>query len=135
MRGFVLGKGVPLQQISIVSNGADASRFGIDTIEGHQTRATRKSAAERQRKLLYCGVLRPAHGREYLCDLAEEFLAQGMNVRIVVAGGGRLEDTLIDRVRQASCLGKTISLIGMVAQADVHSLYADADASIMTVAD
>ncbi len=126
MRDFVSGKGVPLERISVVPNGADPSRFPELAPVGREERAP---------TLLYCGALGPAHGPEYLLDLAEAFRSASLGVRIVVAGEGKLRPDLEARAKGAGLGDEHIRFVGEVPQDDVPGLYAQADASVMTMAD
>ena len=135
MRDFVSGKGAPLERISVISNGASLDRFEFDQRASNLATESSGETTDRQRILLYCGSLGPAHGPEYLVSLAEEFLRQAMNISILVVGDGKLRDTLEERARQSGSLDKTISFAGSVPQEQVPKLYASADASIMTMAD
>lgn len=127
MRDFVSGKGVPLEKITALPNGADPTRFSAAT-------ATPEESDSRI-ELLYCGSLGPAHGPTYLCELAEAIDDADLPLRIVVAGDGGLLEELEDRSRESGCLGKTIEFIGAVPQQRVPELYSQAAGSLMTITD
>ena len=44
--------------------------------------------------ILYCGNLGPAHGPEYLVELAKYFYDHALNIKIEVIGGGKLLESL-----------------------------------------
>ena len=44
--------------------------------------------------ILYCGNLGPAHGPEYLVELAKYFYDHALNIKIEVIGGGELLESL-----------------------------------------
>jgi glycosyltransferase involved in cell wall biosynthesis len=135
MRELIAEKGVPREKISIIPNGADPNIFSAERLTDDSQSTSVDAPDKRQPVLLYCGSLGPAHGPDYLVKLAEEFLAQGKNILIRVAGDGKLKENLLIRAEQTGCLNKTIDFVGSVAKADVPSLYEGADASIMTMAD
>ena len=87
-----------------------------------------------QRTLLYCGSLGPAHGPDFIVRLAERFLTQWPNIRILVVGDGSSRASLEEQARASGCLGRTILFLGNVARKDVPQYYASSDASIMTMA-
>ena len=132
MRDFVSGKGVPLEKIDVISNGANPSRFdGV----GEAMSGVAARLPDEHRVLIYCGSLGPAHGPEYLCDLAEAFLAASLNVQILVVGDGKLRPALERRSEDAGTLGETIHFVGSATQTELPALYRRADAAIMTIAD
>lgn len=132
MRDFLSGKGVSLERIAVVSNGADLGRFG--QASNTDDRSTIE-LADRPRILLYCGSLGPAHGPHYLVKMAAELLRQSSNIRILVAGDGKLRDSLEEQARATNCLDQTISFVGSIPPRDVPKYYSQADGSIMTMAD
>ncbi|WP_303905165.1 glycosyltransferase family 4 protein [Thiohalomonas denitrificans] len=134
MRDFVSGKGVPLEKISVISNAADLERFA----SVRAVTCTDESKPERfnrDRVLVYCGGLGPAHGPTFLVHLAVEFLRIGAPIVLLVAGDGSLRLELERFAEKTGCLNKTIRFLGSIPQQEVPRLYADADASIMTMQD
>jgi glycosyltransferase involved in cell wall biosynthesis len=134
MADVLSGKGVTRDKVAVIPNGADLDRFE----PGYSSDTNRDLWARPgsdERILLYCGSLGPAHGPEYLVQLATEFFLQSLKIRIVVVGDGKLRANLEAQARDAGCLDRTISFIGQVSHADVPIYYGRADASIMTMAD
>lgn len=129
MRDYLSGKGVPLESIFVVSNGADLASFPASSvIESHAPEEAREML------LLYCGSLGPAHGPAYLLGLAREIARRGIPIRIVVVGDGGMKEELVGRARTDGSLDKTISFVGAVPQREVADFYRRAAASIMTMA-
>lgn len=124
MRDFVSGKGIPLSKITSIPNLAnlDAFQMGRKQQDGRKT-------------ILYCGNLGPAHGPEYLVELAEYFHDHGLNIKIEVIGGGKLLDALIQTSTDHGCIDRTISFHGPKPKNQVSDFYLGADATIMTITD
>jgi glycosyltransferase involved in cell wall biosynthesis len=135
MRDFLSGKGVLLENIAVIPNGADLEIFQVDHCPGGPIVNVTKELIQHKRILLYCGGLGPAHGPEYLVLLAEELFKQNSDILILVAGQGKLSGLLEAKSRECGCLEKTIRFIGKVPHDQVPALYSIADASIMTMAD
>lgn len=135
MRDFISGKGVPLEKIAVIPNGADLSRFDPAASADVSGEASSRGSLGAPHTLLYCGSLGPAHGPEYLVRLAAALADAEAEVQIVVVGAGRLRERLQAQAAAAGCLGRTIRFVGEVPAADVPTWYAQADASIMTMAD
>lgn len=123
MKDFLAGKGVPMKKIVVVPNGANLSEFSLPQVNN-------KSFT-----ILYCGNLGPAHGVDYLCKLAKSIFNSGYDIHIKVAGGGKERENLENISSSDGTLGKTISFIGEINKCEVPSLYANSDASIMTICD
>ena len=124
MRDFVSGKGIPLSKITSIPNLAilDAFQVGRKKEDGMKT-------------ILYCGNLGPAHGPEYLVELAKFFHDHGLNIKIEVIGGGKLLDVLIQSSADHGCIDKTISFHGPKPKNQLADFYLGADATIMTITD
>jgi glycosyltransferase involved in cell wall biosynthesis len=132
MRDFLSGRGVALKKIVSIPNGSD-----LDFFKGVNTESNVLLEVEsygQKNLLLYCGALGPAHGPEYLIDLANELLKRKLAILILVVGEGVLRKPLIDQAKAAGSLGKTILFKDSVAHSEISSFYSIADASLMTMA-
>ncbi len=128
MRDFLSGKGVALENISIIPNGADIEEFSSGSEK------FRKPAQEKEVRLLYCGGLGPAHGPDYLVDLAEQLYLIGSPVVLDVVGDGRSRAELEAQAHEKGVIGKNIRFHGSCAKREVPAWYAESAASIMTMA-
>ena len=135
MASVIQAKGVTLDKISAIPNGADPGRFAGSTQFSTSGSGDSQKQPGRQRVLLYCGSLGPAHEPGYLVSLAEAFLGGNEDVRIDVVGEGKMLDDLVDRASRSGCLDKTIRFLGSASQSELPGLYAKANATIMTMAD
>lgn len=125
MRDFVSGKGVPLEKISTIPNISNPEAFS----HNHYP------STSGQKVLLYCGNLGPAHGPEYLLELAKAFRNRKTEVHINVIGDGKLRESMEAEAADAGVLNETISFYGKISKEDVPKFYAECDASIMTICD
>lgn len=125
MRDFISGKGVPLEKIHVVSNGASIQEY----------KALTEKKSNEPYTIIYCGKLGPAHGVEYLCMLAESAFKKSYPMHFKIAGDGKNKKELENTAKLHGTLGKTISFIGEVEKSKVFNLYANSDASIMTITD
>ena len=124
MRDFISGKGIPLSNITSIPNLANLDAFQVGRKKQDGTKT-----------ILYCGNLGPAHGPEYLVELAKYFHDHGLNIKIEVIGGGKLLDALIQASADHGCIDKTISFHGPKPKNLVSEFYLGADATIMTITD
>ncbi|PZA00690.1 glycosyltransferase WbuB [Gammaproteobacteria bacterium 2W06] len=125
MRDFISGKGVPLEKISTIPNISNPESFPSHS----------NTTSSDQKNLLYCGNLGPAHGPEYLVELAKEFRRQNIAIHITVIGDGKLRESMEADAAQAGSLNETIRFQGKVPKGDVPKFYTECDASIMTICD
>ena len=130
MRDFISGKRVPLEKISVIPNGADI-HYAEDALSEVGDDG---GSYLGKKQLLYCGGLGPAHGPEYLLDLARELNRQTLGVEVLVVGDGKLRRNLEGTAEREGILNVTIRFIGNVPREKVFQYYAMADASIMTMA-
>lgn len=130
MRDFISGKRIPLEKISVIPNGSDVDRAASSEVA---TPAAHNQGNGRS-TILYCGSLGPAHGPEYLVQLAIALYKAGLHSQILVVGKGKLELQLIEAARKAGCLNKTIRFLGSVPREQIHGYFKAADASLMTMA-
>jgi glycosyltransferase involved in cell wall biosynthesis len=135
MASVIHAKGVIFDKISAIPNGADPERFAGSTQFSTSRSGDSQEKPVRQRVLLYCGSLGPAHEPEYLVSLAEALLEGNEDVRIDIVGEGKMLDDLVARAARSGCLDKTIRFLGTASQSELPGLYAQADATIMTMAD
>ncbi|POQ98360.1 glycosyltransferase WbuB [Alkalispirochaeta sphaeroplastigenens] len=125
MRDFISGKGVALSKITSIPNLASLDAFSMGT----------KRNDTRTKTILYCGNLGPAHGPEFLLELAKIFYDRQMQIKIEVVGGGKLLDRLMSDAGTHGCLGNAIFFHGPLPKKEVDHFYNEADATIMTIAD
>lgn len=124
MRDFISGKGITLSKITSIPNLAnlDAFRVGRKRDDGMKV-------------ILYCGNLGPAHGPEYLVELAKYFYDHALNIKIEVIGGGKLLESLKNSSAHYGCIDKTIVFHGPKPKNQVDDFFLGADATIMTITD
>ncbi len=135
MRDFLSGKGVPLEKIAVIPNGADLDRFESGVSRGREPGERITAADTDPRTVLYCGSLGPAHGPGYILRLAEALLTSSPDVQILVVGDGSLRHSLQKQADASGCLGRTIKFVGQVPASEVPKYYASSRASLMTMAD
>lgn len=103
-------------KMSIVRMGVDASRFA----------PTPRDEREGPLRVLFVGRLVPEKGPDVLLQAVTALLAEGVEVELVVAGGGALADDLAQQ-REESAAAEHIQLLGPVGQDDIRDWYAWAD--------
>ena len=123
MRDFISGKGVELEKIHILPNGATVFPFTPLDIKNGQNSFS----------ILYCGNLGPAHGVDYLCHLARAVKDKEYPIHIKVAGEGKETKRLQETAFNDNTINNAISFIGKVSKTQIPELYSQADASIMTI--
>lgn len=126
MADFLSGKGVSLKRINVIPNVVDLSDFAPEPNAGTDN----KRGGHR---LLYCGGMGPAHGPDFLVDLAVALNARSANVCIQVLGNGPLLEKLKGRAEELGVLDKEIVFYGKVPKKAISSYYKEAHASIMTI--
>lgn len=124
MRDFISGQGIPLSKITSIPNLANLDAF----------RADRKQD-DGMKVILYCGNLGPAHGSEYLVELAKYFYDHALNIKIEVVGGGKLLESMKQATAYYGCIGRTIVFHGPKPKNQVADFFLSADATIMTITD
>ncbi len=132
MRDFLSGKGVPLNRIAVIPNGADPAFFSSYTNNNVSASYQQFDVSNICHVVLYCGSLGPSHGPDYLVRMAEELYNQGSDIQIIVVGEGNMRDILENQAREGGYLNKTICFLGSKPYSEIPKFYAQADASIMT---
>ncbi|WP_380174140.1 glycosyltransferase [Kineococcus sp. DHX-1] len=103
-------------KMSIVRMGVDASRFA----------PAPREERDGPLRVLFVGRLVPEKGPDVLLQAVTALAAEGVEVELVVAGGGALADDLAQQ-RKASAATERIRLLGPVGQDDIRDWYAWAD--------
>ncbi len=124
MRDFISGKGISLSKITSIPNLANLDTFRVG-----------RKQNDRMKVILYCGNLGPAHGPEYLVELAKYFYDHALNIKIEVIGDGKLLESLKHASAHYGCIDKTIVFHGPKPKNQVADFFLDADATIMTITD
>lgn len=111
---------VPPDRISLLRRGVDLSRFGPDP--GARERLQRRYGVPAGAHLvLLAGRVDATKGVMVLADAVRRLRDRGVDVHLVVAGGG------VDAHRVKELVGADATLLGPVLQADLAGVYAACD--------
>jgi glycosyltransferase involved in cell wall biosynthesis len=103
----------------------EACEIGVTTVAAPRARRWPRATSEPLR-LLYAGRLLGGKGVVYAVDCVAELRRRGVAVRLTLAGDGRLESWLRQRIAQAG-LEEHVDLLGQVPREEMDALYDNAD--------
>ncbi len=121
--------GAASDRIEVVPYGVDASRFRPDSGMRDAVRA-RYGLGPADLVLFTAGRFVRKKGFEYLIDAVAQLAPRRPDLRLVIAGGGDLDEELRTRAREAD-LTDRVRFAGVLAQDDVAACLAAADVAVM----
>jgi glycosyltransferase involved in cell wall biosynthesis len=134
LRDRAVRLGAPPGWTSVVPYGVDTARFAGREVEAARLRARLGIAASTPVVLAF-GRMVPKKGFEYLVDALPSIVERHPEARLVLGGGGALEDELRARAA-ARGVGPAVLMPGRIAWTDVPALLAAADVFVLpSVAD
>ena len=128
-RDDLVRRGVPVEKVHVIPNGADLERFASDLPdEGFRARMGAEPA---DTVVLYLGAHGISHGLEAVAEAAAEL--QGEAVHFVFVGEGAAKDRLEATVRALSL--RNVTLLPGVPRQEVPGLLAAADICLVPLRD
>jgi PEP-CTERM/exosortase A-associated glycosyltransferase len=118
LRGDIVGRGVPSERVTVIPNAVDIDRFQTGAMPDAELRASLGLGSALV--LGFLGSFYAYEGLPLLLDAADQLLARGLDVRILLVGGGPQEDLLRKRAR---ALGDRVVMPGRVPNQDVARYY------------
>jgi len=126
-RDKLLERNVPIEKISIVSNGVDLSQWQPSP---PMSDVRQKWNAEGKFVCAYVGTVGMAHGLEVMLHTAEKLESQGRSeVMFWVVGDGARRSELETEVKRKGLTN--ISFMGLVPKSEVRSVLAECDACLV----
>ena len=125
LRDRALGLGAAADRSEVLPYGVDTARFAPDAASRRSWRG-RLGLPDDTPIVFTAGRLVRKKGFEYLIDAMARVHAAHQDARLVIAGGGDLEQELRSRASDAG-IGAVVHFLGSVAQSDIPSLLAAAD--------
>jgi len=127
LRTRAIALGAPTDRTETVPYGVDTTRFAPNPTVRAQVRRELNLPADAP-VVVTAGRLVHKKGFEYLIDAAGPLRARFPELRLVIAGGGDLEDELKARARS---FGSAVTFAGRRTQDDVGRLVAAADVAVV----
>jgi phosphatidyl-myo-inositol dimannoside synthase len=125
LRSRAIALGADRSRSEVVPYGVDTARFRPSTSARHDVRA-RLNLPDSARIVFTAGRLVSKKGFEYLIDASARLARRWPDLKMVIAGGGDLDDALRARARDAG-VGAAVIFMGSVAHHDMPALLAAAD--------
>ena len=125
LRDRAIGLGAAPDRSEVLPYGVDTARFAPDAAARRTVRA-RLGLPDDTSIVLTAGRLVRKKGFEYLIDAMTRVRASHPHARLVIAGGGDLEQELRSRATDAG-VGSVVHFLGSVAQSEMPALLAAAD--------
>lgn len=113
MKNHIISKGYPGDKITVIPNGSDIELFNVPEETGKALRQEYEWLGDRP-LVLFAGTLGLVNGVELLVDLAEAANAISPDIRFVIIGSGREEDSIKKYAEIKRVLGKNFFMIGEV---------------------
>ncbi len=118
-----------LDDIAVIPNGVDASRFAPDEEAGRALRA-RLGVPDDASVLLTAGRLERAKGHHFALEVTAHLLRQGLPAFLLIAGGGPDEDWLKQQARSLG-VAERVRWLGQVPHEKMAGVYSAADVVLM----
>ena len=122
--GRLVELGVPADRVAIVPNGIDAALFQPQPVAGAAVRQ-HVGCPEGERLILAVGRLERVKGHDILLE-ALAILSRAVRVRLVIAGEGRLQDTLAAQARSLGIADRVL-FAGAIPHESLAAWYSAAD--------
>jgi glycosyltransferase involved in cell wall biosynthesis len=126
LKEFLVGIGVPDEQIIVMPNGADPAVFHPGISSGDVRRSL---GLEGQVVVGFTGILRPWHGVDMLLDAFERVAAGRTGVHLMILGDGPVRAEL-EAAIAAKGLTRKVTITGRVPHARVREYVAAMDIAV-----
>ncbi len=124
---YCFGKGcVDKRKVNILNNGIDTAVYRYSDELRRKTRAELGLAGD-DFALIHVGRFTAAKNHSFLLEVFSEVLKRNPNARLLLVGGGELEDKIKEKIYQLSLNGR-VELLGL--RKDVPALLAAGDAFV-----
>jgi glycosyltransferase involved in cell wall biosynthesis len=99
MKDGILKQSYPADKVAVIPNGCDNDLFEVGIHQGMNFRSRREWLKERP-LLVYAGTFGIINGVGYLVELAKELLTKSPEMRILLVGGGRELENVIQMAKE-----------------------------------
>ncbi len=127
IRSDLVQRGIPTQKITTVPNAVDASRF--QPVSGRLPELELALGLGGRKVLAFIGSFYEYEGLDLLLDAMPKLLAQRSDLRLLLVGGGQVEDALRAQVQRLG-LQDSVIMTGRVPYAEVERYYSVTDVLI-----
>jgi PEP-CTERM/exosortase A-associated glycosyltransferase len=124
IRQDLISRGIPVEKITVVPNAVDASRF--QPVGKRDPELERELNLEGKKVVAFIGSFYDYEGLDLLVDAMPHLLSARPDIRLLLVGGGQVEDMIKSRVAELGLSGKVI-MTGRVPYEDVARYYSCAD--------
>ena len=126
MKDAVAATGYPEDRITVVPNACDLGQFRVPTERGWEFRRRRAWLGDRP-LVVYAGSLGVANGVDYLARLAAAVRPRDPEIRFLVVGSDREQQTIRSTARRLGVLDVNFFMEPAVAKAEMPALVSAAD--------
>ena len=116
MKEWVVSRGYPERDVTVVPNGCDRELFSDARARGLALRKTLTWLGDRP-LVLYAGTMGLVNGVDYMVRLAEETALLDPDIQFVAVGSGREAGAVRDLARECGVLDRTFRIIPSVPKA------------------
>ncbi len=126
MKAGIVSTGYPEHQVSVIPNSCDVELFDVDAEEGRRFRREHTWLGDRP-LVVYAGSLGFLNGVDYLARLAAVVGQRDPEIRFLVVGSGKQEESIRRAARSLGVLDRTFFMLPSVPKAAVPAVYSAAD--------
>ncbi|MCL4191367.1 MAG: glycosyltransferase family 4 protein, partial [Thermoguttaceae bacterium] len=126
MKAGIVSTGYPEDKVSVIPNSCDVELFDVDPEVGRRFRREHAWLGDRP-LVVYAGSLGFLNGVDYLARLAAVVGQRDSEIRFLVVGSGRQEESIRRAAQSLGVLDRTFFMLPSVPKAAMPAVYSAAD--------
>lgn len=126
MKAGIVSTGYPEDKVSVIPNSCDVELFDVDAEAGRRFRREHVWLGDRP-LVVYAGSLGFLNGVDYLARLAAVVGQRDPEIRFLVVGSGKQEESIRRAARSLGVLDRTFFMMPSVPKASMPAVYSAAD--------